>query len=293
MLRACLLAGLLALGSAQALAQTPPPSLRERAESGDPEAAYAYGYALSFPEQGEPDTVTGRYWLIQAANAGLESANYMLGILYRDGFGVDVDIDRARAFFELAWQAGDPSAGHDLAELMLFDFDGERVAALAILDSLLAEEELGPIAALTLAETLMFQGDEEADAIRAVSLAQDAIERQPDLVRAYYIIGIGAAEGLTGAVDYGAARQAWQVGAEAGDTLAMIALGDSWLDPGWGVIDRGEAVALYALAADFGDEDAATLEDELRPDLDPAEQDRAMTREGVWRGRLDGLTQPD
>ncbi|WP_291845281.1 hypothetical protein [Maricaulis sp.] len=286
MLRACLLAGLLALGSAQALAQTPPPSLRERAESGDPEAAFSYGYELSFPETGEPDTVTGRYWLVQAANAGLASANYMLGVIYRDGLGVDPDIDRARAFFELAWQERDPSSGHDLAELMLYDYEDEQEAALAILESLLADVELGPLASLTLAEALMFDGDGDADAARAVTLARDALDRQSDLARAHYILGIGAAEGLAGPVDHQAARRAWQIGAESGDALAMTALADSWLDPDWGEADPVEAMVLYELAAELGDDYAAGRAEEMADDVDGISEDAAEIRRADWWARL-------
>ncbi|WP_143743100.1 tetratricopeptide repeat protein [Maricaulis sp. W15] len=293
LLGACLLAGWLALGSAPAMAQTPPPSLREMAESGDPEAAYAYGYELSFPEEGEPDTVTGRYWLVQAADAGLAPANHMLGVIYRDGFGVDPDIDRARAFFELAWQAADPSAGHDLAELMLYDYDGERDAAIAILETLLSDVELGPLASLTLAETLMFDGDGEVDAARAVTLARDALDRQPDLMRAHYILGIGAAEGLAGPRDPDAARRAWEAGAEAGDTLALMALADSWLDPGWGETDPIEARVLYELAAELGDDDAAQQAAVLADEQANTSDDDVAARRAAWQLRLGWNDMPD
>lgn len=293
MLRVCLLAGIVALTGAAASAQTPPPSLREQAEAGDPAAAFEFGYSLTFPEDGEPDTVTGRYWLVQAANAGHQPANHMLGIVYRDGFGVETDIDRARAFFELAWQAGDSAAGHDLAELMLYDYSDERDDAMAILESILADEDAGSLASLTLAETLMFDGDEAGDPVRAVTLARDALDRDAGLVRAHYLLGIGAAEGLAGPVDQTAARLAWETGAETGDPLALIALADSWLDSEWGAIDRGEAMTLYALAGELGDDEAAELAQELATNLDEAETERAATRRQTWEGRLGWQPLPD
>ncbi|WP_323760562.1 hypothetical protein [Maricaulis sp.] len=297
MLRVCLLAGMVALSGAAVSAQTPPPSLRELAETGDPVAAFEYGYSLTFPEDGEPDTVTGRYWLIQAANAGHQPANHMLGIVYRDGFGVEADIDRARAFFELAWQAGDSAAGHDLAELMLYDYSDERDGAVAILEAILDDADTGPMASLTLAETLMFDGEDDSgdqgDAVRAVTLARDALDRDPGLVRAHYLLGIGAAEGLGGPVDQAAARLAWEAGAEAGDALALIALADSWLDPDWGVNDRGEAMALYALAGELGDDQAADLAADLAEDLDDAETERAGIRRLAWESRMGWQAMPD
>ncbi|MAC89534.1 hypothetical protein [Maricaulis sp.] len=286
MLRVCLLAGIMALTGATASAQTPPPSLREQAEAGDPVAAFEFGYSLTFPEDGEPDTVTGRYWLVQAANAGHQPANHMLGVVYRDGFGVGADIDRARAFFELAWQAGDTVAGHDLAELMLYDYGDERDVAVEILEAILGDVDAGPAASLTLAETLMFDGDGEADAVRAVTLARDALDRDGELYRAHYLLGIGAAEGLSGPVDQAAARLAWEAGSAAGDTLALIALADSWLDPDWGVNDRGEAMALYALAGELGDDQAAAMAAELVDDLDEAETERADLRRRAWENRM-------
>lgn len=286
MLRVCLLAGLVALTGAPVSAQPPTPSLREQAETGDVEAAYAYGYSLSFPEEGEPDTVTSLYWLARAADQDYPPANYMLGVLYRDGFGVDPDIDRARAFFELAWQAGDPVAGHDLAELMLYDYDNEREEAVTLLESLLSDPEIGPLARLTLAETLMFDSEAEEDAIRAVMLAGDVLTQQPDLVRAHYLIGIGAAEGYGGPVNHEAARTAWEAGAEAGDSLALMALADSWLDPEWGEPDPVEALALYQLADEIGGTDTAEATTALAASLAPDALQRAASRREAWMIRM-------
>jgi TPR repeat protein len=286
MLRVCLLAGLVALTGAPVSAQPPTPSLREQAETGDVEAAYAYGYSLSFPEEGEPDTVTSLYWLARAADQDYPPANYMLGVLYRDGFGVDPDIDRARAFFELAWQAGDPVAGHDLAELMLYDYDNEREEAVTLLESLLSDPEIGPLARLTLAETLMFDSEAEEDAIRAVMLAGDVLTQQPDLVRAHYLIGIGAAEGINGSVDRDAARQAWEAGTYMSDGLATTALADSWLDPDWGEPNPVEALALYRLAAEMGDDTAADAADALATSIGPAALEEADARQSAWMARM-------
>ncbi len=290
MLRVCLLAVLVALSGTDSLAwsqsRLPPPSLRELAEIGDPEAAFNYGYELTFPVVGEPDTVTGRYWLIQASDTGFAPANAVLGILYRDGFGVDPDIDRARSYFELAWQAGDVFAGLDLADLILFDYGGERATALAILESLLDDEEVGPMASLALAETLLFDGGSDAENERAITLARDALSRQPGLHRAHYMIGIGAAEGFAGPVDRAAARRAWEAGAETGDSLAMMALAESWLDTVWGRTDPVEAHALYSLAADIGEADAAEAAETLADTLDDDARAAADLRRQDWADRL-------
>jgi len=297
MLRVCLLAGLVAFSGTDSLAwsqsQTPPPSLRELAESGDPEAAFDYGYDLTFPESGEPDTVTGRYWLIQAANEGYAPANAILGVIYRDGFGVDPDIDRARAFLELAWSAQDAIAGHELAELLLYDFPDERAAAIEILESLLGDVDIGPVASLTLAESLMFEGSTETEFARAVTLARDALDRDPDLARAHYILGIGAAEGYAGPIDQAGARRAWNAGADASDSLALIALAETWLDDDWGSPDPVQAYFLYTVAADLGDSDAADAAETLGRTLDADGRADAEGRRAAWERRLGWTALPD
>ena len=297
MLRVCLLAGLVAFSGTESLAwsqsQTPPPSLRELAESGDPEAAFDYGYDLTFPESGEPDTVTGRYWLIQAANEGYAPANAILGVIYRDGFGVDPDIDRARAFLELAWSAQDAIAGHELAELLLYDFPDERAAAIEILENLLGDVDIGPVASLTLAESLMFEGSTETEFARAVTLARDALDRDPDLARAHYILGIGAAEGYAGPIDQAGARRAWNAGADASDSLALIALAETWLDDGWGIPDPVQAYFLYTVAADLGDSDAADAAETLGRTLDADGRADAEGRRAAWERRLGWTALPD
>ncbi|MDF1770207.1 hypothetical protein [Maricaulis sp.] len=297
MLRVCLLAGLVAFSGTDSLAwsqsQTPPPSLRELAESGDPEAAFDYGYDLTFPESGEPDTVTGRYWLIQAANEGYAPANAILGVIYRDGFGVDPDIDRARAFLELAWSAQDAIAGHELAELLLYDFPDERAAAIEILENLLGDVDIGPVASLTLAESLMFEGSTETEFARAVTLARDALDRDPDLARAHYILGIGAAEGYAGPIDQAGARRAWNAGADASDSLALIALAETWLDDGWGIPDPVQAYFLYTVAADLGDSDAADAAETLGRTLDADGRADAEGRRAAWERRLGWTALPD
>ena len=297
MLRVCLLAGLVAFSGTDSLAwsqsQTPPPSLRELAESGDPEAAFDYGYDLTFPESGEPDTVTGRYWLIQAANEGYAPANAILGVIYRDGFGVDPDIDRARAFLELAWSAQDAIAGHELAELLLYDFPDERAAAIEILESLLGNVDIGPVASLTLAESLMFEGSTETEFARAVTLARDALDRDPDLARAHYILGIGAAEGYAGPIDQAGARRAWNAGADASDSLALIALAETWLDDDWGSPDPVQAYFLYTVAADLGDSDAADAAETLGRTLDADGRADAEGRRAAWERRLGWTALPD
>ncbi len=278
MMRATLCALSLALSAGTLSAQTDIASLRSAAEAGDAEAAFDYGYELTFPETGTPDFDTGRYWLTRAADADLAHANYMLGQIYLDGIGTGADPDRARAFFELAWQAEDPAAGYALAEMLLYDFEGETDAAFAILETLADDPEFGALARLTQADALFFGSEDPADAVRAIELASLALALDPYLTDAHYLLGIAAMEGLGRDTDPASALQHWRLGSEGGDTLAMLALADGLLDGVTGEADPVEARAWYGVAAAFGDEEALDRLDVLDAGLPPETLAEARSR---------------
>lgn len=278
MMRATLCALSLALSAGTLSAQTDIASLRSAAEAGDAEAAFDYGYELTFPETGTPDFDTGRYWLTRAADADLAHANYMLGQIYLDGIGTEADPDRARAFFELAWQAGDPAAGYALAELLLYDYDGERDAAFIILEALADDPGFGALARLAQADALFFGSEADADAVRAVELAETALALDTYLTDAHYLLGIAAMEGLGRETDPDAALDHWRLGSEAGDTLAMLALADALLDGIAGDADPVEARAWYSVAAAFGDAEAAGSLETLDASLPPESLALARSR---------------
>ena len=278
MMRAALCALSLALGAGSLQAQTDMASLRSAAESGDREAAFDYGYELTFPETGSPDYDTGRYWLTRAADADLAWANYVLGQIYLDGIGTEADPDRARAFFELAWQAGDPAAGYALAELLLYDYEGEETEAFAILDDLADDPAFGALARLTQADALFFGSEDPDAAARAVELATTALALDPHLTNAHYLLGIAAMEGLGRETDAAGALEHWRLGSEGGDTLAMLALADALLDGVTGDADPVEARAWYGVAAAFGDEEALDNLDSIDAGLPPEALARAVSR---------------
>jgi hypothetical protein len=280
MFRALLAATSLLALSPAVLAQ-PDPALRAAAEAGDADAAFDYGYELTFPETGEPDHLTGRYWLTRAADGGSVPANYILGQIYLEGIGTDPEPDRARAFFELAWQAGDVPAGYALAELLLYDYEGEEAAAIVILEALLDDPDMGPLARLSLADTLFFGSDDDRQAVRAVALAREALDQDPSLTSAHYLLGIAAMEGLGRAPDPQAALQHWRDGTMGGDTLAMLALADALMDGVAGEPDPVEARALYGVAAAFGDPDAEDAIAGLDAGLTEQQRSAATIREGV------------
>lgn len=286
MFRLVTLAVSAALLASPAIAQDNVDDLRLAAEAGDSSAAFNYGYAMTFPENGDPDFAIGRYWLVQAANDGSAEANHVLGLIYRDGIGTDAELDRARAFFELAWQAHNTSAGIDLADLLVYDYEGEAEAGLAIYRQLSGLNDVGAFAQLRLAEALMFGPEAIEDTDAALAAARAALAADTSLAGANYILGIGAMTGMEGEADPAAARTYWQAGSDGGDPLSMAALAQAMLGGEGGDVDLVEALALLYTAATLGDLDAAESASAIEDQLEEAQLTEAEQRSTQYLDRL-------
>lgn len=209
---------------------------------------------------------TGAAWsqndiqtLTAQAQAGDAEAHHALGQAYLNGDGVPADVALARTHFEAGWAAGDVVSGLDLAELILFEFEAESQAALNILNPLTEDEAYGAIASLILAEALFFGPPEISDEARALTLARSAVDRDPDLAAAYFLLGIGVYEGIGSDASALQAMAVWSQGASGGDIPSMLALADSLRNGDAGSVDLIEARALYATAAALGDDGAADM----------------------------------
>ncbi|WP_300542331.1 hypothetical protein [Maricaulis sp.] len=280
MLRTFLVATVLATsaaGLASATMQTDIDAARLQAEAGDFNAAFDYGYALTFPESGDADYEIGRYWLVQAADNGIAEADHVLGLVYRDGIGVDADLDRARAFFETSWSRNYAPAGFNLAELLIFDYESDAASGVAILRRL-AEGDNGVDAQLMLADALFFGPDTIRDDSAAIAAAEAAIARDPAALQANYILGIAAMEGLGRTADPAAAIALWRAAADTGDTLSLGALAQAYTDGDGVTADPVEALALWQTAAALGDFTAAEAAAELEDQLNAGQQQQAETR---------------
>lgn len=282
-MRAVFFALFLGLAGSVAGAQTDNAALRRAAESGDPQAAYAYGYALVFPQSGDPDPARGRHWLEQAAASGNPDASYLLGVIYLDGIDTEPDTDTARAFFRQAWDAGDGPAGLMLAEILLYDTEGAGTDARAILETLTGDADVGALARLTLADALFFPvSDIDPDRVRATRLAREALAMDPGLIEAHYLLGIAAMEGIDRPSEPAAAIEHWRSGSLGGDTLAMLALADTLADGTTGEPDPVGALALYSTAAALGDPDGQDAADQIAPTLSPDQQAMADSQRETW-----------
>ncbi len=256
--------------------------LRDAAQAGDTDAAFEYGYALTFPPSGSADYETGRYWLERAATAGSADAAYTLGLVYSEGLGVRPDLGEARQFFEQSWRTGHLAGGFALAEILIFVFEADARDALPILDRLETHPELAAQASLLRAEALIFGPEALFDAAGAVSAAQRALDRDDQLGAAYYILGVNAVEGLSGTPNASAARSFWQRGAERGDMSAMLALGEAWRDGVGGETDLVEALALFYAAAANGHPDAENAASTIQSRLGVEQRTQAEQRADRW-----------
>lgn len=229
--------------------------------------------------------VTGTAWsqpdvqsLTARAQAGDVEAHHALGQAYLTGDGVSADIALARTHFEAGWAAGDVVSGLDLAELILFEFEAESQAALNILNPLTEDETYGAVASLILAEALFFGPPEISDETRALTLARSAVDRDPDLAAAYFLLGIGVYEGIGSDASALQAMALWSQGASGGDIPSMLALADSLRNGDAGSVDLIEARALYETAAALGDAGAADMIAGLDTEMSAADRAAASER---------------
>lgn len=102
--------------------------LEQAAKEHYTEAEYILGlmYARGDAEGGV-DYQQAYYWLQRAAIMGQKNALYDLGIMFRNGEGVPVDRNKAKALYLSSAQKGYPVAAYELAKI--FQEEGDRLNA--------------------------------------------------------------------------------------------------------------------------------------------------------------------
>lgn len=91
---------------------------RVRAETGDPEAQYAYGMMLAQGGTGDPsDLAESVKWLEKAAQQGHSRAQYELGLAYKLGRGTLQDYAAAGRWLATAARAGHVGAQYHMGRL--------------------------------------------------------------------------------------------------------------------------------------------------------------------------------
>ena len=167
----------------------------------------------STPEQ----TAQALEWLTKAAEAGQDCAQYMLGKIYRDGQGVEKDIQKAVALFTLAATKENSFAAFALGKLYLAGDVALPKNSAAALKWLTSAAELGNQSAQYRLGKLLLQGEDVPKDIET------------------------AVHWLTAAADQG-------------NQYAQYALGKLYLLGKEVQKDRASAIKWFQLAADQGNE---------------------------------------
>lgn len=91
---------------------------RRAAEAGHSEAMVRLAFNLTHPDR-EHEWQEGNEWLRRSSEMGNASAMVHLGFAYRDGRGVETDLDLAEMWFAKAYEAGDLHAAVHVGRLLL------------------------------------------------------------------------------------------------------------------------------------------------------------------------------
>ena len=111
----------------------------KRVEAEDPEALYRMSVILEQGYDSIPrDSIRSISLLIKSAEKGFGEAQNYLGYLYRRGERVRQDPDSAIYWFRKGAETGNPKALNNIAYLLLFPADSERVFLPANADSIAA-----------------------------------------------------------------------------------------------------------------------------------------------------------
>ncbi|EGB07834.1 hypothetical protein AURANDRAFT_26920 [Aureococcus anophagefferens] len=244
---------------------------RMAADRGDACAQSSLGLLLHSEEKHEE---AFRYVAL-AADQGRTSAESNLGVCYRDGEGTEVDLGKARYWFERAAAKGSEQATKNLARLdaqkaakiyrravelgdvdaMIFLGEFYEHGSGVKLDKKKAERlyraaaDRGDAAAQNNSGILLYHEKKFEEAFRYVALAADQ-----GLTAGENSLGVAYHQGLFGLVtsDKKAAK-IWKRAVELGSVEAMTKLGELY-ENGSGVkLDKKKAERLYRMAADRGD----------------------------------------
>jgi TPR repeat protein len=235
--------------------------LQAAAEAGDAEACNELGVCYRFGEGVPLDLAKAATLLSRAAEQGHVLATFNLGTLYLRGMGVEQDADRARELFQAAAEAGEARALNSLGNLCE---DGNGMlqddTEAARYYQLAAAQ--GHARAMVNLGALHEQGRGVAkDPQRALEFYQAAADLGSadgqNNLGVLYLGGIGVPR------DQAKARLLFQAAADQGNALGHFNLGQV-LRIGQGMApDLGQALKHYRLAAEMGHKGAKAALQEL------------------------------
>ena len=191
-----------------------------------------------------------------AAEQGDSDAMYRLGVCYYFGHGTAKDHDTAFNYYRMAATGGDPAAQGEISASVgsseefrchYLESEMEKQAEILTAEEECAAEAVSQPTIEQPSEPVVADFVEEAEKIETVE-AVEAAEQGDEL----YAQGVSFAENKK----YGKARKCLKSAAQQGNTKAMNALGNMYLE-GQGVWkNKKKAAKYFQTAADLGNEDA-------------------------------------
>ena len=257
------LAALLAAQGAPAdlsLARTPAETILAdpRAEDG----AWLFDIALEAFQAADPfsnDIAASVIALLErAAGDGHAESMNLLGTIYQTGWGVTADRERAREYFQQAYEAGNAPAGLNLARGDLLSDDPRMVrmgyaSLLVIAENEVFDERSRQVAQGWQGYAISLGlGVPEPDYEAAYPLLMIGLEAAPDEPDFNFLAGRYAESGIIGEVDLAAATQYFTRAGENGHPIAAWRAGINYLE-GVGVeADEARAFELVTLSSELG-----------------------------------------
>jgi TPR repeat protein len=210
--------------------------------------------------------------LVSSAAAGHADAANRIGYQYDQGLGVPLDKEKARAYFEIAAEAGLPKARYNLAKTILQGDNPENERAVELLGQAAAEGiELAAFALGSIYYDGLY-GQEKNLPLALWYFEQSANSGNPE-AQNFCGAMYETAEGTR--MDVRAAAQWYRSAALSGHAKAQASYGDM-LFFGRGVErDRVEALMFLMLSADQGEAMAIRLQEEYLPSYSNEEIERA------------------
>ncbi|MBF0371226.1 MAG: SEL1-like repeat protein [Magnetococcales bacterium] len=217
--------------------------LRKSAEAGEVPAKARLGDILASGEGGvEPNPEEAAEWLLEAAEAEDPWARFRLGELYRDGLGVEQDVDLAVKLFQLAASQNEPPAQMALGEAYMEGHGIHQDLQQGAAWFHKAAENGDPWAQVRLAELYAQGRGVVQNSKRATFWNQKASAAGDPL--AQYRLGLAMLEGQGVAKNESEGIRLMEQAANSGEREARMKLGELYLQ-GRGVFKDPEKAAYW------------------------------------------------
>ncbi|MBR1628601.1 MAG: sel1 repeat family protein [Lachnospiraceae bacterium] len=228
------------------------------AYDGDANACYRLGVCYDYGIGGVQQNFSSAFdWYRTADAYGQVQAASGIGYLYLNGCGVDTNLELARQYFIRAVEHGDPQGYVGLGRVGLQSTPLDKAAKNEVFDNIQTAKEQGVLDGAYYLGYLYERGiGTKKRPKKAFSLYQRVADSDSERIEDRYSInaartrlGILYMEGIGVEKDPTAAKEAFEIAAEQGYSMAEYYLGISY-EMGYGTaVDYGEALLCFERAA--------------------------------------------